>query len=128
MADTGHSHRPLSPHLEIYRWELGMTLSILHRATGVGLGITGLLLVWWFLAAAVGPEYFDFVNGLMTSWVGIFILTVSLWGFWLHFFNGIRHLRWDYGKGLGNRTAARTAWWTLILSFVFTAANLYLAG
>ena len=43
--------RPLSPHLQVYRWPISMAMSIGHRITGVGLGIGALLLTWWLVAA-----------------------------------------------------------------------------
>ena len=58
-----------------------------------------MLVVWWFLAAARGPDYFAFVDGLLTSWIGGLVLILSLAALWYHFFNGIRHLVWDTGAG-----------------------------
>jgi succinate dehydrogenase cytochrome b subunit len=130
MADTGQStqrsDRPLSPHLTIYRPQFNSIMSILHRITGAGLGLTGMLLVWWFLAAATSPVYFEFIDGLLTSWLGLIVLTVSLWAFWYHFFNGVRHLRWDLVKGLGIGQSLRTGWYVLILSVLFTIFSIYL--
>lgn len=65
MADAkSPADRPLSPHLQIYKPMLTMMMSIIHRITGAALYFGTLLLVWWLIAAATGPEYFDFVNGL----------------------------------------------------------------
>ena len=127
MADTGQPNRPLSPHLSVYRNDIGMMMSIVHRITGVGLAVTGMLLVWWFLAAATSPSYFAFVDGLMTSLLGDLVLIVSLWAFWYHFFNGVRHLRWDLVKGLGIGESNRSGWYTLIVSALLTVFCIYLA-
>jgi succinate dehydrogenase / fumarate reductase cytochrome b subunit len=97
MADVNRGNRPLSPHLTVFRPLLSMMMSITHRLTGLGLGVAGLLVVWWFLAAASGPDYFAFVDGLITSWLGGLILIVALAALWYHFLNGIRHLVWDAG-------------------------------
>src|SRR6476619_3005558 len=97
MADVNRANRPLSPHLQIYRLPLTARMSIFHRFTGIGLGLTGVLIVWWFLAAASSPGYFDFVDGLLTSWIGTLVMLVALGALWYHFFNGIRHLVWDTG-------------------------------
>jgi succinate dehydrogenase / fumarate reductase cytochrome b subunit len=97
MADVNRGNRPLSPHLSIYRPYLSMTMSIFHRFTGLGLGVAGVLVVWWFLAAASGSGYFAFVDGLLTSWLGGLILIVALAALWYHALNGIRHLVWDAG-------------------------------
>lgn len=99
MADVNRGRRPLSPHLSIYRRTLTMMMSIVHRITGVGLGVGGVLIVWWFLSAARGPERFAFADWLLTSWIGGLVLIACVVALWYHFFNGIRHLVWDAGTG-----------------------------
>lgn len=101
MADVTRGNRPLSPHLQIYRPQITSVLSILHRITGVGLLLGFALAVWWFLAAATGAAYFDFVDGIVTSWLGHLVLLGSTWALWYHLANGIRHLVWDLGYGFG---------------------------
>lgn len=122
MAKADPSARPLSPHLTVYRLPLTAKLSILHRITGVGMGITAVLIVWWFIAAATSPAYFAFVDGLLTSWLGDLVMGVSVVGFWLHFFNGIRHLNWDRVRGLGkwqsNRSSVRVVAYVAIASLL----------
>jgi len=127
MADVNRGNRPLSPHMSIYRPQMTSILSILHRITGVGMSLTALLIVWWFFAAATGAGYFEFVDGILTSWLGVLVLTVSLWAFWFHFFNGIRHLRWDSGVGLGLDASARTGKIAVVLSVVMTVVCIILA-
>jgi len=127
MADVNRGNRPLSPHLAIYRPQLGSATSIFNRITGVGMSLAAILIVWWFLALASGAAYFDFVNGLLTSWIGILILVGSLWAFWYHFFNGLRHLRWDMGVGLGLGEAHRTGKIAIVLSVVATVLTVLLA-
>lgn len=126
MADSTKPNRPLSPHLSIYRREKGMVMSIVHRITGVGMTFSLTLLVWWFLAAATSASYFEFVDGVLTSWLGSLVLLGTLWAFWYHFFNGLRHLRWDFGKGLGLGESSRTGWYAVILSILFTTFSIYL--
>jgi succinate dehydrogenase / fumarate reductase cytochrome b subunit len=91
--------RPLSPHLQIYRWQWTMLYSILHRMTGVGLSVGTLLLVWWVLALATGPEAFATVQGFIGSIVGQLLLFGWTWALMYHLGNGIRHLVWDTGHG-----------------------------
>ena len=67
MADNAQPNRPLSPHLSIYRVQMNSTMSIFHRLAGIGLAVSAMVLVWWFLAAATGAAYFRFVDGLLTS-------------------------------------------------------------
>lgn len=112
--------RPLSPHLQVYRWPITMVLSILHRVTGVGLGLGTLLLTWWLAAAAAGPDYYNFVHGVIGSWLGRLILFGFTWALFLHLCNGIRHLFWDSGYGYQIPVANRTARWALIASILLT--------
>lgn len=99
MADVNRGNRPLSPHLSIYKPEWTMVLSISHRIAGVGLTLGAMLVCWWLLAAATGPEYFALVDGFLTSIVGNLILIGSTFALWYHFCNGVRHLIWDAGYG-----------------------------
>lgn len=91
--------RPLSPHLQVYRPQITSVLSILHRITGVALTFATLLLTWWLVAAAYGPEQFADAQAFLGSWIG----QLLLWGFtfavFYHLANGVRHLLWDFGWG-----------------------------
>jgi succinate dehydrogenase / fumarate reductase cytochrome b subunit len=106
MSDTSDKlvnreihQRPLSPHIQIYRWTLTMFLSILHRATGVALYAGTLLLVWWLMAAATGPEAFAVFQGVAGSWIGRLVLFGYTWALFHHMFGGIKHFIWDTGAG-----------------------------
>jgi succinate dehydrogenase / fumarate reductase cytochrome b subunit len=99
------AERPLSPHLQIYRWYFTMALSIAHRITGVGLALGLVLFTWWLLALASGPEAFAIVHGVMTSWVGAVILFFYTLTLFYHMGNGIRHLVWDFGYGFDLQVA-----------------------
>lgn len=105
MADVNRGNRPLSPHLQIYRPELTSITSILTRITGNALLIGALLCVWWLLGAAAGPEYFAFVDGIMTSWFGKLVMLGSIWALWYHALAGVRHLIWDTGRGFDLKDA-----------------------
>ena len=113
--------RPLSPHLQVYRWQLTMTLSILHRMTGVGLAVGTLLLVWWLAAAATGPEQFALVQSIMGSLVGRLLLLGWTFALFYHLANGIRHLFWDMGAGFELKTTYRSGWLVVVASFALTA-------
>lgn len=129
MADVNRGNRPLSPHLSIYRPLWTMILSITHRITGVGLALSITMVTWWFLALAIGEDYFETANAIMTSVVGSFILIVSLWALSFHFCNGIRHLFWDAGKGLELETAYRSGLVVMAGSVVLTVIGvLVVAG
>jgi succinate dehydrogenase cytochrome b subunit len=89
--------RPLSPHLQIYRWQLTSVLSILHRATGLALSAGTVLLVWWLVAAASGPDAYEGVQEFLGSWIGLVLLFGWTLSLFYHLCNGIRHLVWDTG-------------------------------
>ncbi|MFN4310208.1 MAG: succinate dehydrogenase, cytochrome b556 subunit [Ferrovibrio sp.] len=112
--------RPLSPHLQVYRWPVTMASSILHRVTGVGLALGTLLLTWWLVAAAAGPEYYAWVQMLLGSWLGRLILFGFTWALFYHLLNGIRHLAWDAGYGFSIPAANRSAWLVIVGSVVLT--------
>ncbi len=126
MAEVKRVERPLSPHLQIYRWQVPMLTSILTRVTGNALIAGTLLAVWWLLAAATSPAYFTFVNGIATSWFGDLVFTGSLWAVWYHYLAGLRHLYYDAGKGLDIPTAEKLGWACLIGSVVLTVSTLFI--
>lgn len=121
MADVNRGNRPLSPHLQVYRPQITSILSIVHRATGVGLTLGAVMVVWWLLAAATGDDYFETVDGLMTSFLGHLVWLGLTWALSYHFLNGIRHLWWDMGNGFELETVTRTGLMVLFGSVVMTA-------
>ena len=124
MADVNRGNRPLSPHLQVYRPQRTSISSILTRITGTALLLAGLLIVWWFLAAATSPEYFAVADGVITSWFGDLVMTLSLWALWYHALAGLRHLYWDTGRGLEVETAEKMGIAIIVLSVVLTILTL----
>jgi succinate dehydrogenase / fumarate reductase, cytochrome b subunit len=100
--------RPLSPHLGIYRWYFTMALSIAHRVTGAGLTVGLILLTWWLLALASGPDSFATVRAAMDNVLGGLILFGFTIFLFYHSLNGVRHLVWDTGRNL-DKEGARTS-------------------
>ena len=119
--------RPLSPHLSIYRRLNNMVMSILHRITGVALYFGTLLLAWWLIAAATGPAYFEFVNGLLSTLPGKLVLVGYTWALMHHMLGGMRHLVWDTGRGFSIGMINLLSWSTILGSLGLTAA-IWLAG
>ena len=99
-AGTTQRARPLSPHLQIYRPMLTMMMSIVHRITGAGLYFGALLLAWWLVAAASGPNAYASFEWLMGTLIGRVILFGCTWALMHHMLGGIRHLIWDTLHGL----------------------------
>lgn len=117
---TLQSSRPISPHLQIYRWHVTMAVSILHRVTGVALATGTVLLVGWLWSAAYSPECFSAINGFMNNAAGKLLLFGWTAAFYFHLCNGIRHLFWDAGLGFEIHKAERTAWAVFIATAVLT--------
>ncbi|MDP7546613.1 MAG: succinate dehydrogenase, cytochrome b556 subunit [Alphaproteobacteria bacterium] len=116
-------NRPLSPHLQVYRWQITMALSILHRLSGVGLCLGLLLLTWWLAAAAVGADYFNYVHAIMGSIIGRVILLGFTASLFFHLCNGIRHLVWDAGYGFEIGTMQKSGWLVLVATVVLTVGT-----
>jgi succinate dehydrogenase / fumarate reductase cytochrome b subunit len=115
-------NRPLSPHLQVYRWQWTMMLSITHRATGIALAVGSLLLVCWLLAIASGPDAFAPVHGFLGTWIGRLLLFGWTWSLLYHFANGIRHLFWDAGLGFELPTAQASGYAVVAISLAATLA------
>ncbi len=121
MAETkAPAERPLSPHLSIYKPTLTMTMSIVHRITGVGLYFGTLLVAWWLLAAASSPNAYAGVSAFMGSWFGRLILFGYTWALIHHMLGGIRHFIWDAGRGFGAQEREWLAVATLVGSIGWT--------
>src|SRR5436309_7716075 len=114
------SERPLSPHLQVYRWQLTSVLSILHRTTGVALSLGTILLVWWLGAASDGPEPYAAFQRFLGSWIGLVLLFGWSLALFYHLCNGIRHLLWDTGRGLELRSVYTGGWTVLAATTALT--------
>ena len=109
--------RPTSPHVWIYRWQIGNTLSILHRITGAALALGLLALSYWFVSLAGGADSYAAAVRLLTSPIGLLILLGWTFSFLFHLLNGVRHLFWDAGKGFG-RTERHFSGWLVVLGAI----------
>ena len=112
--------RPLSPHLQVYRPQLTSILSIMNRVTGLAASAGTLLLVWWLVAAAAGPQAFGHVQGFIGSPIGLFMLFGWTAALFYHFFGGLRHLAWDAGFGFGLDRVHASGWAAIIATVVST--------
>lgn len=126
MANTA-KNRPLSPHLSIYRPIPTMMSSIIHRITGSALYFGTVLVAWWLIAAASGPEYFATANWVFGSWIGRLVLFGFTWALVQHMLGGLRHFVWDLGYGFDKHLTTRVAKITFVASPVITIL-LWVAG
>lgn len=128
MAQT-QTVRPISPHLGIYRRQVQMVTSIVHRATGIALAAGLLVVTWGLLALAQGPHAWGVFTACATSVIGIILLVGWSWAFFYHLCNGIRHLLQDAGLGFqttrrkasqNQGTYVRSSWLSIIVSILLT--------
>lgn len=114
--------RPLSPHLQIWRWHITMFSSIMHRVTGSASVAGAILIAAWLVALAMGREHYTCFLTLASSPLGLLVwFGLSLAGF-VHLTGGLRHLIWDTGTGFEPKKADQIALWTMILGVVLTLA------
>lgn len=116
------ANRPLSPHLQIWKWGPHMAVSILHRVTGDGMALVGLgVLVWWLAALAGGAESYADFQGVMGSWFGMVVLVGLSWAFFTHMSSGIRHFVLDIGAGYELSTNKTWSMISPLIGIVLTA-------
>lgn len=123
-----NDRRPMSPHLQIYKLPLTALLSVGHRGTGAALGIGGLMIVCLLASAASGEAAYATAHTLVSSWFGKFVLFGFTFALYLHFFNGIRHLFWDVGKGFDLETTKKSAQAAIIATLVMTTVTWLVAA
>ncbi len=119
--------RPLSPHLQVYRLKLHTVMSGLHRITGLALGLGGILLAWWASALAGSKGYYEFFRSLMVHPLGRLVLFGFTFALLYHAFNGLRHMRWDLGRGYDKDAVKRSGFVVIFLTVAATVAVWVLA-
>jgi len=123
----GAHPRPLSPHLQIYRWPTTMATSIIHRVTGVALTAGMAILAWWLVALATGPAQYSLFASLVSTPLGQLVIFGFVWSLSFHLLSGLRHLIWDIGHGYGKRTANGVSV-VIVLGSIVLAAGVFALG
>ena len=118
---------PLSPHLQIYRWQISSLLSITHRIVGVINILAISIICFWSLFLLLGAENYEVINNFFNSFFGKFIAVGLCWTFSFHILNELRHLLWDMGYGFDLKISRITGVLALVGSFVLTVI-FYLIG
>ena len=114
------SKNPLSPHLQIYRWQISSLISITHRITGI-LNFLGLIFISaWISSAGISENLFDCFSVFLKSFIGRFILIGFTWSISYHLLSGIRHLFWDLGYGYEIKTANFSGILVILSSLILT--------
>ena len=112
--------RPLSPHLQVYRWQMTSVLSILHRSTGLFLVLGSVMIAFWVVALALSHNIFASYQAWLGSLLGKVLLAGWSFSLFFHWANGIRHLLWDVGWGYEIERVYMTGWIVVLLSVVLT--------
>lgn len=121
--------RPLSPHLQIWRWHISGLASITHRITGGALYFGTFLIAAWLIALAMDAEAYAFMDGIITSVFGKIVLFLWATATLFHLFNGVRHLLWDGPRiGFTPKLASQVSSLIYILSVIGAAALMFAAG
>lgn len=119
--------RPLSPHLQVYRWQITMMLSIMHRGTGVFLAVSTPVLVYWLWSISVGGDSYQDLQACFGSVLGRLALLAWAFSMFYHLCNGIRHLFWDVGQGYEIKSLYTSGKLVVVIAFLLTAVTAYLA-
>jgi succinate dehydrogenase / fumarate reductase cytochrome b subunit len=116
LAEVKQAARPLSPHLQIYRWSWTMAMSIAHRVTGSALYAGTVLIAAWLVAAASGPEAFATAQAIAGSFLGRLVLFLYSFALLHHMVGGLRHFVWDMGHGYDPQTRMNLAKYSVFVS------------
>jgi succinate dehydrogenase / fumarate reductase, cytochrome b subunit len=106
--------RPTSPHWQIYRWQIGNSLSILHRITGALLALGLVALSYWFVSLAGGPDSYAAASRVFANPLGLLVLVGWTFAFLFHLLNGVRHLFWDAGRGFERAERHAGGWFAVL--------------
>ena len=122
-----NNNNPLSPHLQIYKWQISSLLSITHRIVGVINILAITLICIWTLSLLLGENSYEIIEIFLKSFFGKFIIVSLCWTFSFHILNELRHLIWDIGYGFDLKVAKITGILAFFGSFVLTIL-FYLIG
>ena len=119
--------KPLSPHIQIYSWNISSLISISHRITGV-INILALTLVClWIALLLLGESNYEYIKFFLQSFFGKFLIICLTWSFIFQILSEIRHLFWDFGYGFEIITSKISGLFVIFGSFILTVL-IYLIG
>ena len=114
------SQKPISPHLQIYRWHISSLLSITHRISGIINLLALIFIFFWLIVLSFGETNYELFLLAINSFIGKFILIGFTWSMCFHILSGIRHLAWDLGYGFEIKTANISGVLVILSSLVST--------
>jgi len=123
-----HEDNPLSPHLQIYKWQISSLLSITHRIVGVVNTFAVMLICIWTMSLLLGETSYETTKIFLNSFLGKFLIISMCWTFSFHILNEIRHLAWDLGYGFDLKISKITGVLTIIGSFALSIIIYFIGG
>ena len=114
------NNNPLSPHLQIYKWQISSLLSITHRIVGVINFFAITLICLWSISLFFGQSSYQNIQIFLNTIFGKFLVVSLCWTFSFHILNEIRHLFWDAGYGFDLKVANISGVLAFIGSFILT--------
>ena len=114
------SKNPLSPHLQIYRWQVSSLVSITHRITGFGLNIGTIFLVLWLMFVAMGEDYYKIMHSFSNILIIKIIIFFWIFGLFFHLVNGVRYLFWSIGYGINMKSLNLSGYLVIVFSLILT--------
>jgi succinate dehydrogenase / fumarate reductase cytochrome b subunit len=122
-----NKENPLSPHIQIYSWNISSLISISHRIVGV-LNIQILTLVClWITLLLLGEANYEYIKFFLQSFFGKFLIVGIIWSFTFQILSEIRHLFWDFGYGFELKTS-KISGLIVIFGSVILTILIYLFG
>ena len=119
--------KPLSPHIQIYRWHISSLVSISHRITGIINILVITLICFWFMFFLLGESNYEVIKLFLQSFLGKFLILGTIWSFSFQTLSEIRHLIMDFGYGFDLTTTKVTGLIVIFGSFILTVL-IYLLG
>ena len=119
--------KPLSPHIQIYSWNISSLISISHRITGVINILIFTLICFWIGLLMLGESNYEYIKFFLQSYFGKFLILCLTWSFIFQILSEIRHLFWDFGYGFELTTSKISGLFVIFGSFILTVL-IYLIG
>ena len=121
------NNKPLSPHIQIYSWNISSLISISHRITGI-INIVALTIIcFWIALFLFGNSIYDIVQNILNSFFGKLLVIGITWSFSFQILSEIRHLFWDLGYGFELKTSKISGFIVIFGSFILTIL-IYILG
>ena len=121
------NNKPLSPHIQIYSWNISSLISISHRITGVINIVVLIMICFWIASFLLGSSIYGLIQSMLNSFLGKFLVISMTWSFSFQILCEIRHLFWDLGYGFELKTSKISGTIVIIGSFIITIL-IYILG